>query len=233
MVTGPARPCDHFGVGVRKNPTKTTYSWMTDVPGSPGVVSNTVVNLPAPSWTVLPPAPGVPAVAKAVIEAPPLPPPEAVPQFGTAIWAKVFTTELEKPEGLEGLMHANLEAKGIVLEKRADNTEMEWQLLQKDPGNPKSGILELGGDVLNPKAEAVVRRYEFYEYIGSYTPDEHEAKPLLGDSMADPSEIGAFIGAQNVQALLAPVPEPETYAMLLAGLGLLGFAARRRMQPAS
>jgi hypothetical protein len=27
---------------------------------------------------------------------------------------------------------------------------------------------------------------------------------------------------------LAPVPEPETYAMLLAGLGLLGFTARRR-----
>jgi hypothetical protein len=26
----------------------------------------------------------------------------------------------------------------------------------------------------------------------------------------------------------APVPEPETYAMMLAGLGLLGFAARRR-----
>ena len=26
------------------------------------------------------------------------------------------------------------------------------------------------------------------------------------------------------------VPEPETYAMLLAGLGLLGFSARRRMK---
>jgi len=25
-----------------------------------------------------------------------------------------------------------------------------------------------------------------------------------------------------------PVPEPETYAMLLAGLGLLGFAAHRK-----
>lgn len=29
---------------------------------------------------------------------------------------------------------------------------------------------------------------------------------------------------------LAPVPEPETYAMLLAGMGLLGAAARRRRQ---
>jgi hypothetical protein len=28
----------------------------------------------------------------------------------------------------------------------------------------------------------------------------------------------------------AAIPEPETYAMLLAGLGLLGFAARRRKQ---
>jgi len=28
------------------------------------------------------------------------------------------------------------------------------------------------------------------------------------------------------------VPEPETYAMLLAGLGLVGFMARRRKQNA-
>ncbi len=29
-------------------------------------------------------------------------------------------------------------------------------------------------------------------------------------------------------AAVSPIPEPETYAMLLAGLGLLGFAMRRR-----
>lgn len=34
----------------------------------------------------------------------------------------------------------------------------------------------------------------------------------------------------NVQLGVAAIPEPETYAMLLAGLGLLGFAARRRKQ---
>lgn len=35
---------------------------------------------------------------------------------------------------------------------------------------------------------------------------------------------GATVGA------IAAVPEPETYAMLLSGLGLLGFIARRRMK---
>jgi len=29
-------------------------------------------------------------------------------------------------------------------------------------------------------------------------------------------------------AVFAPIPEPETYAMILAGLGLMGFVARRR-----
>jgi hypothetical protein len=32
---------------------------------------------------------------------------------------------------------------------------------------------------------------------------------------------------------VAPIPEPESYAMLLAGLGLLGFLARRRKQQAA
>lgn len=32
----------------------------------------------------------------------------------------------------------------------------------------------------------------------------------------------------NYTVTLAPVPEPESYALLLAGLGLMGFIARRR-----
>lgn len=40
---------------------------------------------------------------------------------------------------------------------------------------------------------------------------------------------------RNVTAgyITAAIPEPETYAMLLAGLGLLGFMARRRKQKAA
>lgn len=38
----------------------------------------------------------------------------------------------------------------------------------------------------------------------------------------------AHIGQYSVALQALPVPEPETYAMLLAGLGLLGFSVRRR-----
>ena len=39
-------------------------------------------------------------------------------------------------------------------------------------------------------------------------------------------------GGGEIRALLAPVPEPETYGMLLAGLALVGAVARRRKQTA-
>jgi len=48
------------------------------------------------------------------------------------------------------------------------------------------------------------------------------------------SQVQLFAGGFMVQQgggsvnFLAPVPEPETYAMLLGGLGVIGFVARRR-----
>lgn len=49
-----------------------------------------------------------------------------------------------------------------------------------------------------------------------------------GDPMG--SATGSYELTLTAQGNLAPVPEPETYAMMLAGLGLLGLAARRRRQ---
>jgi len=42
-------------------------------------------------------------------------------------------------------------------------------------------------------------------------------------------------GAVDASQALPPtsVPEPETYAMLLAGLGMMGFVTRRRKQKAA
>jgi hypothetical protein len=47
-----------------------------------------------------------------------------------------------------------------------------------------------------------------------------------GTSMA-----GSYSGTLNIS--VSAVPEPETYAMMLAGLGLLGFVARRRKKTES
>lgn len=42
--------------------------------------------------------------------------------------------------------------------------------------------------------------------------------------------IGTMSGVPLSQTITAAVPEPETYAMFMAGLGLMGFVARRRRQ---
>lgn len=41
----------------------------------------------------------------------------------------------------------------------------------------------------------------------------------------DPAIYYSYV---SVEGVAAPIPEPETYAMLLAGLAVLGFATRRR-----
>jgi hypothetical protein len=48
-----------------------------------------------------------------------------------------------------------------------------------------------------------------------------------GDPMS--SATGSYRITLTAVAGTAPVPEPETYAMLLAGLGLLGLSKRRRV----
>lgn len=56
-----------------------------------------------------------------------------------------------------------------------------------------------------------------------------------GDSASGGYEgFSVFSGASagpGTWTMIAAIPEPETYAMLLAGLGLVGVAARRRSRP--
>jgi hypothetical protein len=82
--------------------------------------------------------------------------------------------------------------------------------------------------------------------VGTYVLSQPVTDPFSGEAIAlnttaryfkfDLNSTYApsnYIGLSEVQFFsAAAVPEPETYAMLLAGLGLVGFAARRRQKTA-
>jgi hypothetical protein len=230
---GPSTPCDHFGVGTRGNATKSTYSWLVEPsPNAPSLTA-VVSSIPMPTWTVTPAPvvvgqPPAPPVVVAQIQAPPPPQDVPEPQFGTPLWVKVFTTEFDSPVGLEELV-----ANSPKVQLALGHTEMEWQLLQTDPGNPNAGKLENGGlAAVGANAESVIRRYEFYKYIGTVNSVDNQALPTLGDSMASPGEVGDFIGAQNaginLNAAQAVVPVPAAVWLLSSGLIGLVCVARKR-----
>jgi hypothetical protein len=66
----------------------------------------------------------------------------------------------------------------------------------------------------------------------------HIAAATLRDRLATTGDADSFVAAGGALAapdaeaviptIAAPAPEPETYALMLAGLGLVGWAARRR-----
>jgi hypothetical protein len=219
---GPSCPCDHFGVGTTANPTKTTYSWLHE--GAPGELTNAngVVHLPAPAWVVIPPDPMLPPAPPQVVARIEAPEPPAGAEFGDALWVKVFTTEFEDAIELEELVGDNNHVQEV-------ETEIEWQLLQKEFNNPLSGLLESGyGIPVGPKAASILRRYEFFEFSGTYDPKSHEAQfeNPHGDSNPGPTDVGTYLGSQNAAVNL--VPEPHTSALILAAMGLLSAALRRQ-----
>ena len=56
-----------------------------------------------------------------------------------------------------------------------------------------------------------------------------DGTPYKSTQEYDP--INHYFGSpRSANEIMAAIPEPETYALLLAGLGLLGFAARRKKQ---
>lgn len=75
--------------------------------------------------------------------------------------------------------------------------------------------------------------YQDGAFLGlSYSVDTaaHPFSFVPGTSNVSDAFFAYDNGAGYVNYALAPVPEAETYAMMLAGLGLVGFAAARRRQ---
>jgi hypothetical protein len=196
--------CEHFGVSLTRNPTKTTYRWLVADAQHPGLLTpaGTQVKIPAPVWSVSPPPPELPDQVHPVVAAVIEPPEPTNFPFGDAIWVKIFVTEDPEPAELEHLVSGD----DRVPDEPAE-VEIEWVLLQAEVGKQIEAEhkVQVGeGD------ESVTRRYEFYEYAGPYDPEDHEARPEHDSDPAE-GEVGNYIGSQmGAVNLDAPVVTTTT-----------------------
>ncbi len=79
--------------------------------------------------------------------------------------------------------------------------------------------------IASGNAEGFTNRWE---YGGQFGNALHAGTNFIAVALEDHGGLTAF--DMQITAGVAPIPEAETYAMMLAGLGLLGVATRRRKQ---
>ncbi|OYY94564.1 MAG: PEP-CTERM sorting domain-containing protein [Hydrogenophilales bacterium 28-61-23] len=105
-----------------------------------------------------------------------------------------------------------------------------WPKPAKNPGNAYAMIFV---NTTNPLASLTQAQIDKLAYADCAPGGMMGAVCMTGTSVAGYGSIGTMSGVPVSQFITAaPVPEPETYAMMLAGLGMLGFVARNRRQAA-
>jgi hypothetical protein len=212
--------CEHFGLGIAGNATRVVYRWLVADPLNPGMLksSESQVGIPAPIWSVQPPAaPGEAAVIIADID-PPIPPKPAK-LFGEAQWMKTYKTENARHVGLDELIPGN----AVVPEDPAE-VETDWDLVQAELGSNSKRKQKRGG--LGAGKKAVVRRFELYKFTGQINPVTGEA--ICADGLCNApaeGEVGDFIGAQNA-AVNLNAPDAYPVTVTVSGDGQVSDANR-------
>jgi uncharacterized protein (TIGR03437 family) len=204
----PSSGCEHFGVGLTRNPTSVVYRWLVEDSANPGTLKSagTNVNIAAPAWSVAAAAGGA-AVVNADID----PPRAPAAQFGDAVWVKVYETESPNNVDLNHLLTDD-----PVVPQGSAQPEVEWELSQNNPKKADHGSLQ-HGKPLGKGSQSVIRRFEFYKYTGAYDPESHEAlcSARQGGKGSDckgpgPGELGDYIGAQMAAAQFGQVAAPKS-----------------------
>lgn len=227
--------CDHYGVSTYGAPAKTTYSWIVDMGG--GSLAKQMVGVPVVNFQFTPPPPPPPGK-------PPAPPAQVVAAVapldlglgggdpvlrnkGNAFWVKMVKTTVGDNVELNDLLAGDHQGARPEIAGLETEIEIEWQVLQPGFVDEVTKSVDMNGD------PAAVWKFEFYKYLGRFDGeglvDPLKSQEPVGNTLNE--FVGDFVGQQiagfNANEV-APIPEPETWALMLAGLAVLGRLARRR-----
>ena len=126
------------------------------------------------------------------------------------------------PEKWEGLAIGPKLADGSFL--MLAGTDNDYSVTQNGPNNDQFDVYYRFSDA-NPDGTSIKCP------LGTTAGCSGAATSVPGDGSYKllPGVLHAYkVSATELAGYTAPVPEPESWAMLMAGLGLIGFAARRR-----
>jgi len=208
-----ASGCEHFGVGTMTNSLSTSYHWLVDDGNMNGTLVRADIKTPTAVVRIPPPVVAVNPDTSLVVSSLPLIPPPVNAQgnaqcwlWGPAQWVKVYKFESDHPARLGNLLtdDDNVPDAGGVGE-----VESEWKFLQAAPTCQENGtplLVQPQNELISEAAagagkESVTRRYEFYDYKGSYDDTDggnHEARPI-DDTNPVPADLGAYLGARWLQ----------------------------------
>jgi PEP-CTERM motif len=198
--------------------------------GNSGTLTPIVAGVPPVDFNYVPPAaPGGAPEVEARIEAPENRDNPNDP-IGQPYWVKIFAQHVDHNVEVQNLMQGHPDV--------PDNNEAETEFAIFQSGDNEGDLArKVNRFSLQAGDAALVLRYEFYRYIGPLKNDgsiDCSGKGGAPHGVDDCGGLGEFVGAQmagfNLVQPPLPVPEPHTWALLMAGLGLVGWRGRRGLR---